>query len=409
MMLWNNGRAPMESAKKQSDATPGTAETARPTAGPQAERPVAAKPANGDGGTRAVTLASGNAAVAEDREEKAAPPPPEKLESTEEHRPADRYPEIPEEEEERYGPDTEKGGLLTARQKAFLHRHKGTVSLALAAGLYALSYFVPDGWAYWIGYAGEASLIGGLVDFMAIRMLFYRYSFLPGSGVIPRNRERIIDALANAVEREWLTPETIKQRLAKLDLNQLLQNGLRRLKDNEELLDTILHQISQNGVRWVDSPQFLDFLASKIREKVGRVGKFAHNVGVVDIDEIAVSAAENLATEIKKLPENEEIKQIIRDQLSHMAEETSQSMTINVRMERMKNSIIDTVFSQLEGRIAEMVHTNLSRFDDERIREMFETKTKTHLEWIRVNGAVYGALFGLGFAALHHFLEANGG
>jgi uncharacterized membrane-anchored protein YjiN (DUF445 family) len=49
----------------------------------------------------------------------------------------------------------------------------------------------------------------------------------------------------------------------------------------------------------------------------------------------------------------------------------------------------------LRGEIARLVVENLSRKTDEEIRVQIESKTRTHLEWIRVNGSLFGALFGL--------------
>ena len=55
----------------------------------------------------------------------------------------------------------------------------------------------------------EAALIGGLCDYIALRMIFERQWYLPGSGVLPRNREKLINGIAFTIEKEWLTPAMI--------------------------------------------------------------------------------------------------------------------------------------------------------------------------------------------------------
>ena len=302
---------------------------------------------------------------------------------------------------------SESDGWLSESQQEFLHQHKGTLSLAFAACVFGISFLVPEGPRFWVRAFGEASLVGALVDYMAIKMLFEKYALLPGSGVIPRNRERIIDGLAHSVENEWLTPESLKQHFANLDLAALVRTGIDKIKDDDEILKMLLHQVSANGLSWVDNHQFLDFLAKKIRTKVGRLGHLAHNVGVVDFDEIAVDVAENIAHEIKRLPENEELHRLIRDELGKIGTQTSDSMTINVRIERIKGRIIDTVFGQLEGKIGNLVRENLAHFSDEDIQEMFESKTRKHLEWIRVNGALYGGVFGVILAAISRYFGSH--
>lgn len=303
--------------------------------------------------------------------------------------------------------EPEKTGWLSESQKEFLHEHKGTISLTFAAIVFSVSFIVPEGPRFWVRAFGEASLVGALVDYMAIKMLFEKYAMLPGSGVIPRNRERIIDGLAHSVENEWLTPESLKQHFANLDLAGLVRAGIDKIKDDDEILTMLLHQVSANGLSWVDNHQFLDFLAKKIRTKVGRLGHFAHNVGVVDFDEIAVDVAENIAHEIKRLPENEELHQLIRDELGKIGNQTGESMTVSVRIERIKGTIIDSVFGQLDGKIGDLVRDNLSNFTDEQIQEMFESKTRKHLEWIRVNGALYGGVFGVVLAAISRYFGSH--
>ena len=314
-----------------------------------------------------------------------------------------------QEEAEPQEPDQEpeETGWLSESRKEFLHEHKGTISLTFAAIVFGISFIVPEGPRFWVRAFGEASLVGALVDYMAIKMLFEKYAMLPGSGVIPRNRERIIDGLAHSVENEWLTPESLKQHFANLDLAGLVRAGIDKIKDDDEILTMLLHQVSANGLSWVDNHQFLDFLAKKIRTKVGRLGHFAHNVGVVDFDEIAVDVAENIAHEIKRLPENEELHDLIRDELGKISGQTGESMTVSVRIERIKGTIIDSVFGQLDGKIGDLVRDNLSNFTDEQIQEMFESKTRKHLEWIRVNGALYGGVFGVVLAAISRYFGSH--
>jgi uncharacterized membrane-anchored protein YjiN (DUF445 family) len=90
---------------------------------------------------------------------------------------------------------------------------KGDVALIASVLLYAV------GWVVYLNFnahagevirmAGEASLVGGLCDYIALKMLFERKWYLPNSGVLPRNRERIIQGIGKTVENEWLTPEMI--------------------------------------------------------------------------------------------------------------------------------------------------------------------------------------------------------
>jgi uncharacterized membrane-anchored protein YjiN (DUF445 family) len=64
----------------------------------------------------------------------------------------------------------------------------------------------------------------------------------------------------------------------------------------------------------------------------------------------------------------------------------------------MIDRLVGRAVEASRGQIAQMVRENLARLSDEQIRVQIESKTRTHLDWIRVNGGVFGAVLGLLFA-----------
>ncbi|MCW5830253.1 MAG: DUF445 family protein [Deltaproteobacteria bacterium] len=293
--------------------------------------------------------------------------------------------------------------LPSAPDIGWLDAHKGTISLVASLAVYLSSYAIGEPYAWWVQRIGEAALIGSFVDFIAIQMLFRRMWFLPGSGVIPRNRIRIVEGLARAVEEEWLTADVIKSKLSGIDLGDLLGKALEHLRDNDETLEEILKQIAVGAASWIDSKEFLDFLSSQVKNRVGRVGQVAHAVGIIDTEVMASDIARTLLEQVKGLPTNENVRKRIQEELGRSADEVRTDEELKARFDRIKIQIVDYLLVSMEGRIHDMVLENLIRFTDDDIREMFETKTKSHLEWIRVNGAIFGGLFGAVFAAIHKY------
>ncbi len=281
--------------------------------------------------------------------------------------------------------------------------HKGTISLVASGLVYLSSYFTPEPYRYWLTNIGEAALVGSFVDFIAIQMLFRRIWLLPGSGVIPRNRIRIIEGLASSVEEEWLTPDVIKAKLANLDLGELIGRALEHLRDNDEILQEILKQVAIGAASWIDSKEFLEFLSVQVKARTGRVGAVANAVGIIDNDVIAADIAHSLLEQVKGLPVNEAVRKRIQEELGRSAADVRSDEDLKGRFDRIKMQVVDYLLASMQGRIHDMVLENLMRFTDDDIREMFETKTKSHLEWIRVNGAIFGGLFGALFAALHKY------
>src|SRR6516225_1192766 len=121
--------------------------------------------------------------------------------------------------------DRQSATSLPARTRAgvrnFLDNHKGDLTLAASLLLYLSSWLILRQWTIAGQLAksmGEAALVGGLCDYIALKMIFERRWYLPNSGVLPRNREKLIDGIANTIETQWLTPKMIGDKLHQLDL-----------------------------------------------------------------------------------------------------------------------------------------------------------------------------------------------
>lgn len=69
----------------------------------------------------------------------------------------------------------------------------------------------------------EAAMIGGLADWFAVTALFRHPLGVPlaHTAIIPKNKERIADALGRFVEFNFLSSEVISERLSKIDFAQL--------------------------------------------------------------------------------------------------------------------------------------------------------------------------------------------
>src|SRR5215475_7385810 len=117
----------------------------------------------------------------------------------------------------------------------FFLTHKGDVTLALSLLVYLASgamlvltrYHQSAEIAVSIA---EAALIGGLCDYIALKMIFERRWYLPNSGVLPRNRQKLVDGIAATIENEWLTPQMIGQRLSEMNLVNRLGTYLEEVK-----------------------------------------------------------------------------------------------------------------------------------------------------------------------------------
>src|ERR1700731_302478 len=152
----------------------------------------------------------------------------------------------------------------------FFLDHKGDLTLAFSFFVYVVSWAVLMFTRYKTGAEiavsmAEAALIGGLCDYIALKMLFERKWYLPNSGVLPRNRERIIKGIGTTVENEWLTPEMIHRKLTEYDLVTKVGRWLEQVS----LRDADLTFIEEQAMRladWLKRPEVIDRIVVELRK-----------------------------------------------------------------------------------------------------------------------------------------------
>ncbi len=277
---------------------------------------------------------------------------------------------------------------------------KGDVALIASVVLYAAGWFVFVNVNAHAGdiirMAGEASLVGGLCDYIALKMLFERKWYLPNSGVLPRNRERIIQGIGKTVENEWLTPDMIHRKLTEYDL----VTRIGRMLEQVSLHDADLAFVEEQALRlaeWLKRPEVVSRLAEELRKllEVGPLLRVVERL-LLDFEGRLLGFARKLPDLVSKLSHDPEFLKYLEDEIQRVGVklQTADS-TEREHVLRWVEELLNMSVGNLRGEIARLVVENLSKRTDEQIRVQIESKTRTHLEWIRVNGSLFGALFGL--------------
>jgi uncharacterized membrane-anchored protein YjiN (DUF445 family) len=84
----------------------------------------------------------------------------------------------------------------------------------------------------WLGYVkafAEAAMVGGLADWFAVTALF-RHPLglpIPHTAIIPRNKDRIGEALANFINENFLIPSVVARRMRNIDIAGAMGRFLR--------------------------------------------------------------------------------------------------------------------------------------------------------------------------------------
>lgn len=72
----------------------------------------------------------------------------------------------------------------------------------------------------WVKAFAEAAMVGGLADWFAVTALF-RHPLgipIPHTAIIPRNKDRIGEALANFIKENFLQPSVVARRMRNIDV-----------------------------------------------------------------------------------------------------------------------------------------------------------------------------------------------
>ncbi|MBI1181102.1 MAG: DUF445 family protein [Alphaproteobacteria bacterium] len=110
----------------------------------------------------------------------------------------------------------------TQRRALFRYRLGASLLLLLMAAVYAATLHWPVG-GFWGGLAhngAEAAMVGGLADWSAVTALF-RHPLgipIPHTAILPRNKDRIGEGLGGFVERHFLEPDTVADKLRSVDV-----------------------------------------------------------------------------------------------------------------------------------------------------------------------------------------------
>jgi uncharacterized membrane-anchored protein YjiN (DUF445 family) len=101
-------------------------------------------------------------------------------------------------------------------------KRAATGLLVLMAAVFAVSRWLESAYP-WLGFVkafAEAAMVGGLADWFAVTALF-RHPLglpIPHTAIIPKNKDRIGEALANFINENFLVPSVVARRMRNIDV-----------------------------------------------------------------------------------------------------------------------------------------------------------------------------------------------
>ncbi|MDU4961896.1 MAG: DUF445 domain-containing protein [Sporomusaceae bacterium] len=404
-----------------------------------------------------------------------------------------------------------------------MNRRKADKALAASFILFtaavALRWFYRDAvWAEALFRTAEAALVGGVADWFAVTALFKRpLGIAFHTAIIPRNRNKIVSAMAYMVQEEFFSRQSLQQQLQKIRLVSLLvhwmENGGRRLvcrllrQGMQEWLEAERPQLAaslavmlENRLRQLPLHRYLsvwgrrlirsgraDFLTAVLLAEVKRaaagpslrpalyrlleqaareaagesalnrlVGAFLRSFDFINLDAAADSLYQRLLLELDALEQpSHPLRQWLNQRLQQSLDELESNSRWQQSLAEWQNGLIDRIplvellqplLTELTAAgataeprlvsaaaafvsrywddfrvnaalqdwfephlqnavaavvlsehrlIGEVVGQTLRTLSDRELNQFIEDKVGEDLAWIRINGAVVGALAGL--------------
>jgi uncharacterized membrane-anchored protein YjiN (DUF445 family) len=218
--------------------------------------------------------------------------------------------------------------------------------------------------------------------------------------VLERSRRTLTDGIANTIEREWLTPDMIEKKLHQLKLldrlgEHLMDASLLTLVRQEQL-----ERICAETAHFLEPEtviRFFEQLTARLRP-----ARVLDRFKLALFKAFARKECERLRERIRNLPHDEQLIAMVDSAIHDIGASLHEGETVlRKTADHWMDAIVKEFVTRSKGEIAQMVRENLNQMSNERIREQIESRTRTHLDWIRVNGGVFGALLGCLFALLN--------
>ncbi len=111
---------------------------------------------------------------------------------------------------------------------------------------------------------GEASLVGGLADWFAVRALFEHPLGIPfpHTAIIPHNRERIVKKIGEMVQNEWLPPSLVTSKVEAFDF---VGSGIMPILDPlKPRLRAVVRSVARDVLQALSPKDLAAFLARAV-------------------------------------------------------------------------------------------------------------------------------------------------
>ena len=133
----------------------------------------------------------------------------------------------------------------------------------------------------------EAGLVGGLADWFAVTALF-RHPMgipIPHTALLPKNRKRVTKGLINTLENEWLTKESITNKVKEMQLAQMVLQIAEREMQSDAVKKGIV-TIAEKAIVSIDTEKLAVIIEKELKTYLQTMN--TSNILQVLVDQLVV-------------------------------------------------------------------------------------------------------------------------
>ncbi|MET3064907.1 DUF445 domain-containing protein [Bacillus paranthracis] len=133
----------------------------------------------------------------------------------------------------------------------------------------------------------EAGLVGGLADWFAVTALF-RHPMgipIPHTALLPKNRKRVTKGLINTLENEWLTKESITNKVKEMQLVQMVLQIAEREMQSDAVKKGIV-TIAEKAIVSIDTEKLAVIIEKELKTYLHTMN--TSNILQVLVDQLVV-------------------------------------------------------------------------------------------------------------------------
>ena len=245
-----------------------------------------------------------------------------------------------------------------------------------------------------VGSAGTAALrdilltgfVGGFTNTIAIRMLFEKVWYLPGSGVLLAKREAIILSLADTMEAHILNPDLLAAWFEDLDVEAL---KTRMLHGANAVLDEMREDLAAS----VDSPKRRAQVRAALEQQGGFWARMADTLGIMTYEDVSRKLLTGIAREVRAFRIEAGMIDAMLEKLGSLeAFLLEPGNPLVVKHYGRQESVAQLAFEEMD--VKRLVVERLSSYDASQIRDIISDNIREHLAWLEVFGVLLGLAFG---------------